>query len=87
MVLDLRALRIISMEAETFPADGVEFSALLRTCPPWNPSSAEYVAKRSALCLRIEDESARVTGAFTGLERELEAARAELARLRAAGGG
>lgn len=86
IVLDLRAMGFISMEAETFPADGVEFSVLLRTCPPWNPSSDEYVAKRSALCLRIEDESARVTAAFAGLERELEAARAELAKLRAAGG-
>ena len=85
MILDLRALGIVSMEAETFPADGVEFSAILRTCPPGNPAGIDYVARRSALCRRIEDEAAVVSSAHAAVSRELAAARAEIARLRSQG--
>ena len=84
MILDLRALGIVSMEAETFPADGVEFSAILRTCEPWHPTGEEYVARRSALCRRIEDEAAVVSGVHAALVDELNEALAEIARLRAA---
>lgn len=86
VILDLRALGIVSMEAETFPADGVEFSVVLRTCPASPPDGEEYVAKRSALCRRMEDEAAVVTGAYATIVRQLEDARAEIARLRAAPG-
>jgi len=85
MILDLWALGIVSMEAETFPADGVEFSAILRTCPRGGPPSTDVVARRSALCRRIEDEAAVVTEAHAAVVRELAAARAEIARLRSEG--
>jgi len=80
-ILDLRAVGVVSMEAETFPADGVGFSAILRTCAPWNLTSAEYVSRRSALCRRIKDETAVVTSAYAAVACELAAARAEIARL------
>ena len=86
LMLDLRALGIVSMEAETFPADGVEFSVVLRTCPASTPDPDDYGAKRSALCRRMEDEAAVVSGAHAMLMRQLEDARAEIARLRAAPG-
>lgn len=86
MILDLLALGIVSMEAETFPADGVEFSVILRTSPRGNPVGSDYLARRSALCRRIEDEAAVVTGAHAAVVAELAAARAEIARLRSVGG-
>jgi len=86
LILDLRALGVVSLEVETFPADGVEFSAILRPCPPWNPSSEEYVAMRSGICRRMENEAAIVTDAYLAIARELEAVRAEIAGLRSCEG-
>lgn len=87
LILDLRALGLVSMEAETFPADGVEFSAILHTVPPGDPPGADYVTRRAVLCRRIEDEAAVVTGAHAAILRELAAARAEIDRLRSGDGG
>lgn len=86
LILDLRALGIVSMKAETFPAGGVEFSAIVRTVPPGHPPDPDYLARRSALCRRVEDEAAVVTGAHAAVLQELAAARAEIAALRSEGG-
>jgi hypothetical protein len=81
-MLDLRAISLTNLDLEEIVStkNDQEFAVRLRSGTAIEMCPDDYAKRRSELCRRIEDEAATVTRHCLRLEKDLAAARADLAK-------